>query len=68
MKRGKKGEKIKVITEETTTVGKKKTTTLTLTLTLILILIKVTATKKVVLNTHGLQMKEADPTEKVSSS
>lgn len=66
MKRGKKGEKIKVITEETTTVGKKKTTTLTL--TLILILIKVTATKKVVLNTHGLQMKEADPTEKVSSS
>lgn len=66
MKRGKKGEKIKVITEETTTVGKKKSTTLTL--TLILILIKVTATKKVVLNTHGLQMKEADPTEKVSSS
>lgn len=66
MKRGKKGEKIKVITEETTTVGKKKTTTLTL--TLILILIKVTATKKVVLNTHGLQMKEADPTEKVISS
>lgn len=66
MKRGKKGEKIKVITEETTTVGKKKTTTLTL--ILILILIKVTATKKVVLNTHGLQMKEADPTEKVSSS
>lgn len=64
MKRGKKGEKIKVITEETTTVGKKKTTTLTL----ILILIKVMATKKVVLNTHGLQMKEADPTEKVSSS
>lgn len=64
MKRGKKGEKIKVITEETTTVGKKKTTTLTL----ILILIKVTATKKGVLNTHGLQMKEADPTEKVSSS
>lgn len=66
MKRGKKGEKIKVITEEMTTVGKKKTTTLTL--ILILILIKVMATKKVVLNTHGLQMKEADPTEKVSSS
>lgn len=66
MTRGKKGEKIKVITEETTTVGKKKSTTLTL--ILILILIKVTATKKVVLNTHGLQMKEADPTEKVSSN